>query len=53
MPLVVGTYISGVTVLPGWRRHGAGDRLLEELLTWIWRRHASACPGVLLRSERR
>ncbi len=33
-----GYYIAGVTVDPGFRRRGIGDRLVEALLTWIWRR---------------
>jgi ribosomal protein S18 acetylase RimI-like enzyme len=33
-----GYYVSGVTVLPEWRRHGAGTRLLDALTAWIWDR---------------
>jgi GNAT superfamily N-acetyltransferase len=33
-----GYYVSGVTVLPDWRRHGAAARLLDALTTWIWDR---------------
>jgi len=37
-----GWYVSGVTVLPDQRRHGAGTRLLDALTTWIWDRDDTA-----------
>lgn len=41
-PAPAGHYLSGLVVLPPWRRCGIGEELTRRRLRWIWSRQQSA-----------